>query len=269
MRQGCQIGFQKANILCYADDILILAPSASGLQAMLDEIGNVMNDLCLKINTQKSVYIVFKNCKKTEYQCNVSILGNILKQENQIKYLGIIITNDMALDKDIERTLNSFLRQFNSMFYKFSFTRRDILFFLFKTYTSSFYGINLWFENDIKHRNIHGISVAYHKAVKRIAGMNIWDSNHLACELVGVNVFKHLLAKRLVKHYFAIFGSRCAIIKYLKYYFQFNSEIRINIENLFKNHYGIENLLANDMDAVLARIDYVERNEPRSSYAVA
>ena len=62
---------------------------------------------------------------------------------------------------------------------------------------------------------------------------------------------------------------RCTIIRYLKYYFQFNSEIRINIENLIKNHYGIENLLANDIDAVLARIDYVERNEPRSSYAVA
>ena len=72
-----------------------------------------------------------------------------------------------------------------------------------------------------------------------------------------------------MKHYFAIFGSRCAFIKYLKYYFQFNSEIRINIENLFKNHYDFENLLANDMDAVLARIDFVERNEPRSSYAVA
>ena len=80
-----------ANILCYADDILILAPSASGLQAILDDIGNIMNNLCLKINTQKSVYIMLKNCSKAEYQCNVSILGIILKQENQIRYLGIII----------------------------------------------------------------------------------------------------------------------------------------------------------------------------------
>ena len=45
---------------------------------------------------------MFKKGRKTEYQCNISILGNILKQENQIMYLGIIITNDMALDKDIE-----------------------------------------------------------------------------------------------------------------------------------------------------------------------
>ena len=85
MRQGCQIGFQKANILCYADDILIIAPSASSLHAMLDAIGNIMDIICLKTNTLKSVYIMFKNCRKAEYQCNVAILGNILKQENQIR----------------------------------------------------------------------------------------------------------------------------------------------------------------------------------------
>ena len=85
MRQGCQIGFQKANNLCYADDILILTPSASVLQAMLDEIGNVMKNICLKTNTQNSVYILFRNCMKAEHQSNVSILGNILKQEDQIR----------------------------------------------------------------------------------------------------------------------------------------------------------------------------------------
>ena len=268
MRQGCQIGYQKANIMCYADDILILAPSASGLQAILDEVGNIMNNLCLKINTQKSVYIMFKNCRKADYRCNVSILGNFLKQVDQISYLGIIITNDMALDKDIERTLNSFLRQFNSMYHKFSFTRSDILYFLFKTYTSSFYGINLWYDNDIKYRNIYCLSVAYHKAVKRVAGMNIWDGNHVACELVGVNLFKHLLAKRLLKHYFAIFKSTCTVINHLRYYFLFDSEIKSNIDNLFRSNYEIQDLLDNDIDAILSRIDYIERNEPRSNYGV-
>ena len=42
--------------------------------------------------------------------------------------------------------------------------------------------------------------------------------------------------------------------------------MKINIENLFRIHYGIESLLANDVDAILSRIDYVERNEPRTNY---
>ena len=126
------------------------------------------------------------------------------------------------------------------MYNKFSFTRSDILFFLLKTYTFTFDGINLWFEEGIKDRNIYSISVLYYKAIKRIAGMNIWDSNHVACELVGVNVVEHVLAKRLLKHYFALFKSRCIVINHLKYYLQYNSEI--NIENLFRNDYGIESL---------------------------
>ena len=133
------------------------------------------------------------------------------------------------------------------MYHKFSFTRSDVLFFRVKTYTLSFYGINLWFENDIKHRNIYGLSVAYHKAVKKVVGMNVWDSNHLACELMRLNLFEHLLVKRLLKHYFAIFKSRCIVINHLKYNSQFNSEIKINIGNVFRNDYGIESLLANDM----------------------
>ena len=84
--------------------------------------------------------------------------------------------------------------------------------------------------------------------MKRIAGKNIYDSNHVTCELVGVNLFKHLLAKRLLEHYFAIFKSRCIVINHLNYYFQLNSEINIDTENLFRNHYGIESLMVNDLD---------------------
>ena len=69
---------------------------------------------CRKAEYQCNVSTVY--LRKAEYQCNVFILGNILKQENTIKYEGIIITNERALHNDIERTLNSFLRQFNSMY---------------------------------------------------------------------------------------------------------------------------------------------------------
>ena len=41
------------------------------------------------------------------------------------------------------------------------------------------------------NRNIafHNVSVGYHKAVNIIAGLCTWDSNHLAWESVGVNIF--------------------------------------------------------------------------------
>ena len=76
------------------------------------------------------------------------------------------------------------------MYSKFYFTDRNIIAYLFKSYASSFYGIDLWFDKIYEYQ-MNKISVAYHKAIKRICGMNVWDSNHDACEVMVVNICRH------------------------------------------------------------------------------
>ena len=36
--QGCVLAGSKMNIICYADDILLLAPSSTGLQILLNKL---------------------------------------------------------------------------------------------------------------------------------------------------------------------------------------------------------------------------------------
>ena len=48
------------------------------------------------------------------------------------------------------------------------------------------YGIMTRIEKNIMNK----ISVAYHKAIKKILNMNVWDSNHLACEILGAWISK-------------------------------------------------------------------------------
>ena len=38
---GCRIGYEKTSILCYADDILLTAPSAIGLQQLVDKVSSI------------------------------------------------------------------------------------------------------------------------------------------------------------------------------------------------------------------------------------
>ena len=47
---------------------------------------------------------------------------------------------------------------------------------------------------------------------------------------------------------------------------QFYSDIRTNIERIFRCDYDVEDVFNNVDDAILSRVDFVERNEPRSSY---
>ena len=48
------------NIVCYADDMLLLAPSARGLQTLVDTAVPLLNELRLIVNRGKSSHIVFR-----------------------------------------------------------------------------------------------------------------------------------------------------------------------------------------------------------------
>ena len=55
---GCKIGLIKWNVLAYADDIVLMAPSLNGLQKLIDTLGESIKKIRLNINAKKSKYIV-------------------------------------------------------------------------------------------------------------------------------------------------------------------------------------------------------------------
>ena len=266
MSVGCSLIGYKTCIVAYADDIILLAPTYRGLQLLLDNLQALLTGLCLKVNADKSIYIVFKHKAHTPVNSpNVSLNGKTLTRESNCKYLGVFLNENSNIGHDIDRITNSFLKQFNGMYSKFYFVDRSVLFYLFKSYTSSFYGIEVWYEKILGYQ-LNRISVAYHKAVKRICGNNVWDSNHDACDTVGVHIFRHLLAKKLVCFWHRICNSRSSCLFNLRYYFRYNSCIFNKISSIFHANYSVD-ISSNPLCAILARIQYVQRNEPRSHYA--
>ena len=69
MNATCFLGGirSRTNIICYVDDIGLLAPSATGLQKMLDLMYLGLDNLGLTINVSKRAYLVFKKAKNTPY----------------------------------------------------------------------------------------------------------------------------------------------------------------------------------------------------------
>ena len=62
-----------------------------------------------------------------------------------------------------------------------------------------------WFHNVTK-QFLKKNSVAYHRAVKHICGLNLWDNNHAACETVGVEIFQQLYAQGLISVMYRLFS---------------------------------------------------------------
>ena len=206
MAIGCELGGIKTNIICYADDICLLAPSTQALQSILNLLYAKLKNIGLSVNIEKCKYIVFKKHKSININSTVSLEGEVVERVSEYKYLGIILSEDNSINKDINRATESFLKQFNSMYYKFYNMNNEVLKFLFRTYTTSFYGVELWYDS-LENRQIHKIAVPYHAAVKRVAMLNLWDSNHEGCLRVNVPIFNHMLAKRTVCLFHSIFKS--------------------------------------------------------------
>ena len=118
------------------------------VQKMLNKLCEMLSDLCMTVNASKSNYIVFKKRKKCALNSpNIVMNGEILMKVKKCKYLGVILNeNSVDVHDDIERISTSFLKQFNAMYSKFNFVSNDIMHLLFKSFTSSFYGIGVWFD---------------------------------------------------------------------------------------------------------------------------
>ena len=54
MKYGCKLGITSANIIAYADDIVLLSPSAFGLQRLIDKACLLARELELRFNKEKT-----------------------------------------------------------------------------------------------------------------------------------------------------------------------------------------------------------------------
>ena len=265
---GCAIDGYKTNVFCFADDIILLAPTSQALQKLLDIVHEKLTALCLTINT-KSKYIVFRSNKCNHRNVTappVNINGVDLEQVSTCKYLGVLLSDNGNIGMDIDRAISSFLKQFNGMYSKFHFADKKVLFFLFKIYTSSLYGIETWIEK-IYDYQLNKISVVYHKAEQRMCGINTWESNYEACDKAGVLIFEQLLAKRMLCFWHRLWRSPSPCLANLKYYFKYKSCLFERISSHSSSKYDVD-ISENPLCALLARIKYIQSHEERSYYVI-
>ena len=267
MSIGCNLGYLKSNIIAYADDVVLLSPSLSGLQNLINAFDNNINIINLHINSNKSVCMKFsKTMAPLIVNSQVFCGDSLLKFVDEIKYLGFIITSNLCNQKDIIFNRNKFYKQFNVTIRKFSNCNINVLVNLFNTYCLQIYGSNLWFGNFRCKRQLDQFAVGYHKAIKKILKVPYGASNHDCCEILGLLTFKHFLNSARLKFILRILKIPCVFISKIVPFLKIKSICFNELELLFKDVYNVNNILDNDKEALIARIFYIDRREPRSNY---
>ena len=86
-------------LLMYADDIILLSTTLSGLRKMIDTCESVCNKNCINFNADKTEFCISRgNEGFTNY---LSMKGYIIEPAQQLKHLGVlwnIKKNELTMD---------------------------------------------------------------------------------------------------------------------------------------------------------------------------
>lgn len=162
---GCHIGQYYVGALGYADDLILLCPSVSGMNKMIKICEDYAREHQILFNGAKSKYLIFGNYK---YNPILKVNNESVPRSNSAMHLGHLLRTENTQDALVENTLNNFNGSFHSFMARFgscNITSRNRL---FHQYCSSMYGSQLWL---ITNKNVEKLYTRWRVYHRRILGV--------------------------------------------------------------------------------------------------
>ena len=148
---GCRINTFYYGVLGYADDLLLMSSSRSGLQAMVTICEEFAKLRKLKFSTHldpaksKTKCLIFSKVKSARDNVAPIILnGDPLPWVDSVKHLGNLLEFDNSMKTDCVLKRGKFIGKINSLLQEFHYVEPQIMIKLINIYCTSFYGSNLW-----------------------------------------------------------------------------------------------------------------------------
>ena len=232
---GCNVGNIYCGAFGYADDILLIAPTKTGLNKMISIAESFANTFDIIFNALKCKYMVFR--KNDDCVSDYIVFDNIkILCSNFELHLGNPLSNDDG-EKAIDREINLLYLRMNLLMSRFCFADNKVKYLLFKSYCMVVYGSQL-LNYDCKH--INKFYVAWRRCIRRL--FNLPQTTH--CSLLHIlsddNDIQTQLHKRVLKFVNKLCNSNNKVI-------QMCSKLAINGSNsdicqsinLICDNYGI------------------------------
>ena len=254
---GCKLGLRRVNIICYADDVVILANSLENLKYLFSYFVSLVSDLSLKINKNKSKIMIFNKSKSKQKLQDIEIDGVKYEVVPRYKYLGFVITENLNDSYDVKDKLNKFYISFNCTYRNFLGVSLPTLKYLFNAYSVPSYGVNLWFSyNLFRNEYFRSFEVAYSNSLKRILNVPLSSSSHECALMCQALLLKHHVALLQAKYFKRFLKSTNPIFMINKFHF-LNGYCFKNVLEHFYRFY-MTSIVGNSIDVILSRLYYVQ-----------
>ena len=164
-KTGCLSGEIMINHLMYADDMVLLSPSATGLPELLLACEKYSKEHAIIYNSKKSSVLICKNratlhVPSPSFAVNDIAIGEVAK----VKYLGHVITNDMTDDADMMRQRRQLYALGNVLSRRFHMCSIEVKNTLFRSFCTPMYTCQLWWNFSVQ--SMHPLNVAYNNAFR-------------------------------------------------------------------------------------------------------
>ena len=168
---GCQMGGVFINHLSYADDMVLLAPSAKALQQLIDTCYLYSVDHDILYNVTKSVCMLFRPTwlKNNSVYPSITLNERNLDYVDNYKYLGHNLCSDLSDDYDVGEQLRKLYTIGNVLIRKFKFCYDNVKCELFRVYCSTLYCSSLWCK--YKKVSINKVKVCHNSILRRMLGI--------------------------------------------------------------------------------------------------
>jgi len=197
--------------LAYADNIILLNPTRNSSCEMLQICEQFSHEYNIEFNASKSRLMIFG---KRQLQAEIVFQGMRIPQVTIEKHVGNLLGTDRFISNvRVNEACNGLYVKFNLLVRQFGKCSPRVLYRLFNTYCTSFFGNQLWDYADVSL--IETVSVAWRKCVRRIFDLPYnahCNLLHLLCDDSTIKVKLH---KRFLRFFFGLSKSNNAIVSRL------------------------------------------------------
>ena len=171
---GCHVGNKFYGCTAYADDIVLMSPTLSGLSSMLKQCDEYSQKYHLKFNASKSMCMRFGRLLPTDLP-EINFSGAPITWVNQAKHLGNVLTYNLSEQSEINYKRGDLAGRVNSLKAKLPLTDDSISIKLFTSQCCHLYGCEIW---NVCDQAIKLFVTMHNRSVRRI--LNLPYTTHTA-----------------------------------------------------------------------------------------
>jgi len=187
---GCVINGRFVGAILYADDLIIISPTVSGLQKMLSCCEVTSNDIDLEFNCKKCGCIAIGPASKYCIS-GMSLCNDVVSWSNSFKYLGVNFVAGKKLTVDINPIKRKFYVACNCILGKAKCLDDLVKLSLMESYCLpmlTYATVSM----KLSSVQVSDLNACWNSVYRRIFGFNKWESVRVFINGIGRLDFQHL-----------------------------------------------------------------------------